>query len=74
MSRNAWRYVLVVLLTFLTAALASVGESGATLVLVLKHGAVACIPTLTALRMTLEQSLEKDGDVEKISFKASNQG
>ena len=53
-SRDIWRHVIVIVLTFAGGAIATLSDPAPTALLILKHGAIACFPTLTALRMTLE--------------------
>lgn len=56
-TRNGWRYVIVILLSFVGAAATAATDEKATWRDYFRHGLIGCAPTLTALNMTLEKDL-----------------
>lgn len=57
MNRNGWRYVLVILIAFVCGSATAASHQNSTAYDYFKDGFIACIPTLSALQMTLEKNL-----------------
>lgn len=57
MSRNAWRYVAMLLMAAAGGIITAASHQGSTLIDYFRDSVIACGPTFAALKMTLEQEL-----------------
>jgi hypothetical protein len=60
LSRDIWRWVLTFILTFATAAIQGMTDQHFVLADIVRHGFIGLLPSIAALKMTLEGGQSND--------------